>query len=192
MTKIIINKKPACRQARSFTLIEVLVACAILIILVAAVVALGVTIINNAVLSRQRISAYYLAQEGIETIRQIRDSNLVDGREETGWKTLNYQWGVVNPFRDVVADGTTIYSVVVEAPPERRLFLGPTGYGQDIVVDGVTYRRKITFASAGIDIPGVNVADNAVRAIVSISWKFKNNDKEIEVRELITNWKQQL
>ena len=191
MIKIKLTKK-------SFTLVEVLVACGILIILVSAVVALGVTLINSATLSRQRITAYYLAQEGIETIRQIRDSNLVDGDDTTGWKTLDYEWGVGSPYKDIVTDGSKSY-LITTASPKNRLFLGPIGpinSGLDVTIDGVKYTRKITFAPAGVDIPQLNTKQkidaNAVRAIVTISWKFKGNDKNVEVRELITNWKQQL
>lgn len=186
MIKIKLRKK-------SFTLVEVLVACGILIILVSAVVSLGVTLINSATLSRQRITAYYLAQEGIETVRQIRDSNLVDGDDATGWKTLSYEWPSGN-YTDIKTDGSGNY-IITTASPKNRLFLGPIGStnsGLDVTIDGVKYTRKITFAPAGVDIKDVDVDANAVRAIVTISWKFKGNDKQIEVRELITNWKQQL
>lgn len=174
MIKITLGKK-------AFTLIEVLVACAILIIVVTSAVALGVTIINNATLSRQRITAYYLAQEGIETTRQIRDSNLIDGNDRTAWNTFDYTYAPLNY--------SAIYRVTTSG---NRLFLANNPNGEDIIIDGVTYRRKVTFAPAGIDIPGVNIADNAVRVIINVGWNYKGNSKQIETRELITNWKQQL
>lgn len=199
MVKIISHKK-------AFTLIEVLVACSILIILITAVVELGVTIINGSVLSRQRVTAYYLAQEGIETIRQIRDSNLIDSNEETSWKSLVYavqpaQIPQASNFPELVIDSSQTYEVGLPSFQDR-MFLAPSGNGEQITVDGVVYTRKITFVRAGISIPEfeqgtpaenqVQLDANAVRAIVNISWKYKNSDKNIEVRELITNWKQLL
>ena len=186
-------RKVKLKILKIFGLIETLVACSILIIIISAVVALGVAIVNSVMLSRHRVTAYYLAQEMVETSRQIRDSNLIDGNDATNWKTLNYEWGIINPYRDVVMNYTTIYQ---ETPVGNRLFLGPSGYGQDITIDGVIYRRKIVFAPSGVNVPELDTAeklnDNAMRAIITVSWKFKGVDQQVEIRELLTNWKQQL
>lgn len=181
-------------QKKAFTLIEVLVACAILIILITAVVDLGVTLINAAVLTRQRTVAYYLGQEGIETVRQIRDSNSVDGNDQTNWNSLVYSSGSFNPFD---TSGNVIYGVI---NLNGRFALEQRGDSESITVDGVSYQRKITFIKSGIipvpNTPGLDSQDkieaNAARVIITINWQFKGSQKSVEVRELITNWKQLL
>ncbi len=64
---------------RAFTLIETLVAIAILLIAVVGPISLIGNAIHNLYYAKDEMIAIHLAQEGIEVVRQVRDSNMLDG-----------------------------------------------------------------------------------------------------------------
>jgi type II secretory pathway pseudopilin PulG len=70
------------------TLVEVIVAIGIIIIVLVAVFTLAGTTIRMGTISRQKLQAVNLAQEGIEAIRNIRDSNWIQiqkGKSGVSW-----------------------------------------------------------------------------------------------------------
>ena len=67
-----------------FTLIEVLAAIFVFIVGITAVIYLISKEANLVKTSDDRLTAIYLAQEGIELVRNIREENWVNGR---GWRT---------------------------------------------------------------------------------------------------------
>lgn len=69
LKKYIYNKKN-----RGFTLIETLVAVAVLLISIVAPLQIASTALFSAFYSRDEITAYYLAAEAIEYIRNVRDT----------------------------------------------------------------------------------------------------------------------
>jgi len=75
------NKKRACPQClkhsfcrRGFTLVEVLVALFIFSLTVMAVMAVLARGTSNIINSKKKMAAEYLAQEGIEVVRNVRDT----------------------------------------------------------------------------------------------------------------------
>ena len=195
------NKK----KKNAFGLIETLIACAILIIVIGALMALNVIITNSIIFSKQRAVAYNLAQSAVESAIEIRDSNYIDGNDATGWNSLICDAGSSSPIKIPDLSGTTIYKVAVRdffqcGSTEPRYFLVPNldGDGENIIIGGQTYQRKITFASSGVyppvkDSAGNDVTDvNTLRIIVTVNWKMNGHDKNVELRQVLTNWRQGL
>jgi prepilin-type N-terminal cleavage/methylation domain-containing protein len=60
---------------KGFTLVETLVAVAILVIATLGPLAIASQGITSAAYAKDQITAFYLAQEGIEYVRYVRDSN---------------------------------------------------------------------------------------------------------------------
>lgn len=75
------NKK---MSTSGFTLIEALVAISILMISVAGPLVAASTGLQNSMYARDQIVAFYIAQEGIEMIRAVRDGNALNN---TPWLT---------------------------------------------------------------------------------------------------------
>lgn len=65
------------RTFRAFTLIETLVAVSLLTIAIVAPMTLTAQSLSSAYYARDQITAYNLAQEGIESVRAIRDSQVL-------------------------------------------------------------------------------------------------------------------
>lgn len=66
-------------QKEGFTLIETMVAITILLIAVVAPMSLAQEGISAARLAQDQIVAFYLAQEGVELVRNMRDENKLKG-----------------------------------------------------------------------------------------------------------------
>jgi len=64
-------------KKNAFTLLEVILAISILTVGVAGSFVLIQSTLVSASLNKSKLAAYYLAQEGIETIRNTRDNNLL-------------------------------------------------------------------------------------------------------------------
>jgi prepilin-type N-terminal cleavage/methylation domain-containing protein len=77
MTPLFIQKKKL--KARGFTLVETLVAVAILMISIAGPLVVASKGLNAAIFARDQMMASYLAQESLELIKNIRDNNVVVG-----------------------------------------------------------------------------------------------------------------
>ncbi|MEX2029197.1 MAG: prepilin-type N-terminal cleavage/methylation domain-containing protein [Candidatus Paceibacterota bacterium] len=69
---------------KGFTLVETLVAISIFSVSIVGLMSVLGSGISNTNYAKQKIAAYYLAQEGIECIRNTRD-NYVLFTGETGW-----------------------------------------------------------------------------------------------------------
>lgn len=80
------------QQRRGFGLLEVLLATAIFIVVIGSMVSLNQMAVRNAVLANHRTQAYNLAEDAIETIRQMRDTNWIDGPQVPGVLDSSNRW----------------------------------------------------------------------------------------------------
>lgn len=73
------------KNSSGLGLIETVIAIGVLTVVSGAALALTNASIRNHVLATERTTANMLAQEGIEVIKNIRDTNLIDNCPETDW-----------------------------------------------------------------------------------------------------------
>lgn len=71
-------RKEFTRVGTGFTLIETLVAISLLTVAIVAPMGLTAQSLSAAYYARDQITAYYLAQEGIEVVRSVRDGNVLE------------------------------------------------------------------------------------------------------------------
>jgi prepilin-type N-terminal cleavage/methylation domain-containing protein len=74
---------------KGFTLVETLVAISLLTVAIVPPMLLTVQSLSSAYYSRDQITAYYLAQEGIEVVHQIRDGQILQIAETTNASGIN-------------------------------------------------------------------------------------------------------
>jgi len=186
------------KSRKSFGLIETLVACAILIMIAGAVLAINVILNNNLQFTRERAHAYYRAMETIEAVRIIRDTNYVDGDDSTNWNSLvcNNASGTI---QIPATNGTTKYypNFNCDAPGMNGKFFlfpisGNAGIGRTSF--GTDYTIYLTFEKSGInpDLDGGSLDDNSIKAVATVEWSSRGKSHKIELKEVLTNWKQAL
>lgn len=68
---------------RGFSVVETMVAIAILAVAVVAPLSLAQRSLHSSIYARDQVTAFYLAQEAVEYIRYIRDTNNLFGRSQS-------------------------------------------------------------------------------------------------------------
>jgi len=85
-----IKSRKASNTARGFTLVETLVAISIFTVSLLGMMTILSGSISNTFYAKQKIVASYLAQEGIEYIRNMRDTYVLYSADgQTGWNSFN-------------------------------------------------------------------------------------------------------
>jgi type II secretory pathway pseudopilin PulG len=168
------------KKKKAFGLLEVLLSGVIIIIILSSLMVVARNAVDNSILLQQRAQATYLAQEGIELVRQIRDTNYIDGDNSTGWSSLTLGARYLN-YDDVV----------------DKYILSPSNNA--IIIDGNRFTRSIYVANSNgslldprLRFDGVNVQipTQSKRIRVSVSWQSKNSTKNIQIETMLTNSRQ--
>ncbi len=174
------NKK----TSRGFTLLEVLVATFIITISMIGIVGLFQQTVFNTVFSTSKLTAAYLAQEGIEIVRNIRDENWLRMRGD-----LNAQWDENIPDSgDWEADYSS-HSLVSSYGTGTNLNL-VTGSGFYGYTAGIPthFKRKITVSKSDISVPADDQPD-MIKVIVQVEWTEKNQAHYLTAQENLYNWR---
>lgn len=173
-------------QMRSggFTVVETLVAVTVLAVSVAGPLSIAFQGLRSAELAKSQITASYLAQEGVEFIRAMRDQDYIDGAPINWATTFNtctgafgcwidmpdFEWGVCN-------DSTCSN----QGPVEYHAASGRYGYANGYIDSAYTRIVKMTAQ----DIDG-GAGEYLITS--TVSWKTANIDRAVVIRETITNW----
>ena len=155
------------RSGAGFTLIEVFVSLTIMTVAILGLFILVRQTVSALPLSGQRLVASYLAQEGVEIVRNLRDANRLRG--------VNWDLGLTSCTAGCEADYA---SQSLAAWTSRYLKLDSSFYSYGGST-ATPYQRKITLTPNGSDILMVNV---------EIFWSEKERSHTLSVREDLYNW----
>lgn len=191
---------------KGFTLLETLVAVFILTLALTGPIYIASLAIRGSVESRDNISAYHLAQEAIEVIRNKRDylSLQSDIRPEN-WLIGNFRGGItggvscMNPagVPNSVAcymtrNSTGVYTFTQCSGACAPLLFNPNGsilYGETGLIGAVEskFTREIYLQTASQDNgSGINPL-REVDVVVTIKWMDKGRQKQFKVTERLHN-----
>lgn len=170
-------------KSRAFTLVEALVALSILTVGIISGFILVTKALYNVTIIQDRLTASFLAQEGIELVRQIRDSNY---KKILNNKSANWDNGL--------SDGAYIISVDLNPPggvEQLKPFedkylkydLSSRLYNYNSGNDTV-FKRKIII----IHIP--SYPSNEIKVQSIMDWKSKNIPFSVTVEDHLFNWLQ--
>jgi len=160
----------------AFTLIETLIAVTLMTVVITAVTGLILTTILANERNQRTLQATALAQEGLELMRYMRDSNWLQ----------NYTWndGAALWSADFVpkADGTarTIYVQVGGANGASIVSSG------EITLGTLVFERAITLEAVMAD--GTAVPDEE-KATATVTWQERGQERSVELSTYLTNWK---
>jgi len=171
---------------KGFTIVETLVAVAILSIGIAAPMTAVYTGVDTARRAQDQLFAYYLAQEGAEYIRYVRDTNVLRGDP---WLThlgrcTDGDGCIIDDVLEVAPIGLGANigvdcagsCPVVEYDPADNLFGEFSGGG----IEDTAFTRRVDVNA----LPGGNEAE--IR--VTVTWTVKGNLRTYVLQERIFNW----
>lgn len=172
-----------------FTLLETMVAIAILLVAVVAPISLIGDSLSNLYYARDQMIAVNLAQEGIEMVRQVRDSEKLNGNTFASALPLgNYDY-VVDPYSFFSTSGVSgIKAGLISCP-------SCSDSGKAIVFDSTLglYRQNFPSGSATPFGRVVNISSNGLgsderRVTSTVTWRTGNKLGSIVVEEYLFDW----
>lgn len=161
---------------KSFTLLEVIVAILVITIGVLGAFSVVQNIISYTFASAYRLEAAYLAKEGIEIVRNIRDTNWVDNDQATDWDD---GLGAGDWEADYDDSGLTFCSAPCNFADLRFLKVPAGGFYNYNSGTDTKFKRKITVVLDGSD---------KLKVFVEIQWQEKGDTNTITVQENLYNW----
>lgn len=186
---------------RGFSLVETIVAIAILTFAMVAPLSLAQRGLNASVYARDQITAFYLAQEAIEYVRNVRDTNNLGGLSGgASWLSGLEECTDRICGMDVSLSGTvsdqTISCNSATADPQCQLVFNPnTGIYGDFglrVSGGVlpapwrttSFNRTLQITPAVAGLP----ANAEAGLVATVSWRTGLITKTLTLNEKIFNW----
>ncbi len=166
------------KRDRGFTILEILIAIFILVTAIIGIYSTFPRIIVATSIISSRLTAAYLAQEGIEIIRNMRDANwLKNPTDPTKWNI-----GLTGCTSGCEADYTT------GAVDQTTALRSYTGALLDIDANNfysysggspTKFKRKITVTSTATDVLQVSVL---------INWEDRGKPYNFTAEEKLYNW----
>jgi prepilin-type N-terminal cleavage/methylation domain-containing protein len=161
------------RSQSGFTLIETLVAVSVLLISLMGPLTIASKGLSTALFARDQVVAFYLAGEAVEYVRNIRDTNILNGRP----------W--LAGLDACLAGNTCSIDIRSGVVSDCAGSCAPLRYDPSTLFYGYTtgsaspFRRNILIQTVNAD---------EVLISVSISWQTGVLTKTFSIREHILNW----
>lgn len=176
----IFNKKQ--KNIRGFTLVEALVSISILVMAVTGAFTAAQSGISSSIFSKNQIIAFYLAGEGVEQIRNMRDEN--------GLKGNNWLSGIAGIGAGYPCDDGKVCQVDALTTEKKRC---DSDVCPNLRLDPIHgfYGYSISYASTTIfnrQIRMKRINDDEWQISVIVDWSNKGITRKFEIRENIMNW----
>lgn len=164
-----LNKK----TNKGFTLIEVMLAIFLITIGILGIFSLVQRTTVFISVSSSKLTATYLAQEGVEVVRNIRDTNWLEDRTTaTSWDD-----GII-PTGDWEADFLT--QNLTQVYSASYLNIDGNGFYSYFAGTPTNFKRKITITKPSADIIGVSV---------EVFFDERGNTHSVTAQENLYNWR---
>ncbi len=180
------NKKEVKKNKKGFTIIESFIAVVLFTLAVAATLSLLSKSVFFSSTSADRITAVYLAQEGLEFVRNTRTSNTLAGQPWlTGLTNCNTATGcyIDSSLGNSNVSGRVKACLAGGCPPllyNASLFT--YGYSSGALTP---FKRIITVIPQS---GGVNPNADEVLVTVTVSWTQKNIPYAVTLKDHLFNW----
>lgn len=165
-------------KTSAFTLVEIILGITVLSIVLVGITVLTLTSIQANAANVHRLTAYYLAQEGVEGFRTMRDSNWM---QNYVWNEGKVLWGA-----DFSQEGFYVLTYQPDGPaPWALSYFGANREWAETagaVEDIFTRTVEVSFPDES------NKDLMEVTAVVS--WRERSRDTSVEVSTEFTDWRE--
>lgn len=165
---------------KGFTLLEVILAIFILTLATGGSSILVRQTIQSVSIVQSKLTASYLAQEGIEIVRNIRDSNWLEQRvDNVSWKEglIQGEWEADYTTTSFNEDCEDNYNCRTYGNYLRLPVNG--GFYNYTLGNETIFKRKIAILDQDID---------KIMVAVEVSWQEREIPYKVEVVEYLYNW----
>ena len=190
------------RNAAGYTLIEALVAITIIVFATTGPLELAGKSLGQSYYARDQIAAFYLAQEGIEMVRAMRDSlgptwlSDLSVRNCTGSNTCDVDATTINGFRTVSCTSSdsglsgALCKLLVQYPTKTDTIEKGRLYEPDVTITPTISGRSTRGAVTSKFVRDISirpVASNTAENKVSVTVRWQNglNARQVTIEENI-------
>ena len=192
------NKTKTINKKGGFSILEVMSAIFILSVGMGGALSLMNQTLSAASVVKQRVTASYLAQEGIEIVRNIRDTNWLQSRgdpSKSPWDDGLDDGSCSSPtpcqlevdYKTTTFFDTTYFEKCIDSGSNCKSYTTGTFlnidtdgfYGYEVSDAQTKFKRKIT-----IDKPQAD----KIEVTVEVIWEERGRAHSFIVLERITNW----
>lgn len=167
---------------RGFTLVETLVALSILLIAVVTPITLIGDSLHKMYFARDEAIAVNIAQEGIEMVRQVRDTNMINN---VAWDTnLSPGTYIVDVGSFIATPGVPSSFVIPCAGCNQTVYLDTVGtglYRQGAASTPTQFSRSVVISN-----PNALAYERSV--VSTVTWKTGGLSGSIVLQEYIYKW----
>lgn len=170
------------KSKKGFTIIETLVAIGVLTAIIIGAMSAVQRGLSSYIFSKDEITAFYLAQEGMEKIRNLRDENALNSRTWLSGLAANSSdpcfFGNSCTVSPMEIAGATRCTAPGSCPVLRQ---DPVSfiYGYNAAWTTTPFTREISFTAIS--------ATEAV-VTVSVTWSKGGASRSFQARENLLNW----
>ena len=169
-------KNNRAQSASAFTLIETLIAITLITVVLTAVTGLILTTLLANQRNLHSLQGMYLAQEGLEAVRFMRDSNWL---HNYSWDGGSSEWGA-----DFDLGTDTELNLFLKEESSAPYFAFTTNASEATVINegGIEYTRELTFKS-------VTDMAEAVEVTATVSWEERGITRSVDLSTYLSDWK---
>lgn len=180
---------------KGFSLTEVMIGMMILTVAIVTATNLLTGLQNSNRNNLTTLQAYYYGVEGLEAVRNIRDSNWLHNRDWLGANSTDLWGGEMKGEYAVTLTGAYDQGPDPSSIEVRQLWAPwtisanveePIPSVNSASIDNTEFTRKISvrpYEKGGEAVEGAVVVD------VTVTWSLGAKERELVLSEILTNWK---
>lgn len=175
------------RPLQGFTLVETMVAVAVLAIALVGPFAAVNNSLNASYVARDQLIASSLAQEGMEYVRSIRDDNYLNGRTWADglsslgcYGTTPSQYCSIDPTRGDIHQASNAMTAYSSRSSVPALYVSATGlYNQQSSGTVTRFTRTVQLQAVG---------DHEINATLVVSWISSHQSYSVTITDTLDDW----